>query len=158
MQKQIIPSKMALFGHPIHPQLVHFPVALLLAVVLTDLLYIWSEDYFWARAGIWLAGAGTLGAWVAGVVGMLDLVLVREIRRLITGWCHAILAVMLISVASLNWLSRIAAPDEAIWPYGFYLSILSALLLASAAFLGGILVYDHGVGVTQDKLAPPGEQ
>ncbi|WP_304639454.1 DUF2231 domain-containing protein [Pseudomonas sp.] len=158
MQKQIIPSKMAIFGHPIHPQLVHFPVALLLSVVLTDILYIWSEDFFWARAGIWLAGAGALGAWVAGIVGMLDLVLVPAIRRLITAWSHAILAVMLISVASLNWLSRIAAPDEAIWPWGMYLSVLSALLIASAAFLGGILVYDHGVGVTQDKLAPPREQ
>lgn len=158
MEKQTIKSKAALFGHPIHPQLVHFPVALLLAVVLTDIGYIWTGDPFWARASIWLAGAGTLGGWVAGIVGTIDLVFVREIRRLITAWCHGILAVMMVSVASLNWLSRLADPAAAILPWGFYLSLLTALLIASAAFLGGLLVYDHGVGVTQHKLAPPEEQ
>ena len=158
MISQPILSKMAINGHPVHPMLIHFPVALLLAVVPCDLAFLLTSDYFWARASLWLAGVGTLGGWVAGTVGLLDLALVNQIRRLITAWCHSILAVMLLSLATLNWLMRVGQPDAVILPWGLYLSLLGAALIAVTSFLGGQLVYDHAVGVTQDKLAPAEDQ
>src|SRR5690606_28634478 len=97
-----IMSRMSLGGHPIHPMLIHFPVAALMGMVATDLAYLFSGDYFWARAGLWLAGTGALGGWVSGTVGLIDLISVPRIRRLISAWCHATLAVMLLSLASLN--------------------------------------------------------
>lgn len=144
-----IPSRMAIGGHPLHPMLIHFPVAALLALVGTDAGYLLTADPFWSRAGVWLAGVGAAGGWFSGVVGLIDLVSVRPIRRLVTAWCHALVAVMLLSLASFNWLLRVSAdnPGEIIMPAGLTLTLLSAALTAAAGLLGGQLVYEHAVGV-----------
>ena len=150
-----ISSKMSIAGHPIHPMLIHFPVAALIGLIGTDLAYILTGDYFWARAGIWLVGVGVVGGWVSGTVGLLDLLLVEKIRRLITAWCHAILAVMLLSLATLNWLLRIGQPDAAILPWGLYLSLGSGALIALTSLFGGQLVYDHAIGVDFEEPPEP---
>lgn len=141
-----IPSRAAIHGHPLHPMLIHFPVAALFGLVASDLGYLYSGDPFWARASLWLAGVGAFGGWIASSMGLVDLLLVRRVRRLITAWCHAILAVMMLSLASLNWLQRYLAAEH-IFPWGLYLSALTALLIVLAALLGGKLVYEHTVGV-----------
>ncbi len=154
MAIEAINSRMAVRGHPIHPMLIHFPVAALLGLIATDLAYVFSGDYFWARASLWLAGVGALGGWVSGFAGLIDLLSVSQIRRLITAWCHAILAVMLLSLASLNWLFRLEAAEVNILPWGMYLSLLTGVLIAAASYLGGRLVYEHAVGVEVEE--PPG--
>ncbi|TVP88116.1 MAG: DUF2231 domain-containing protein [Pseudomonadaceae bacterium] len=142
-----IPSRMAIRGHPLHPALVHFPVAALIGLVASDLAFLMTADEFWARASLWLAGIGALGGTVAGIVGMLDLLIVRRIRRLVSGWSHGLLAIMLLSLASLNWLLRLQEPVSAIFPWGLYLSLLCSLLIGVTGYLGGQLVYEYAVGV-----------
>ena len=93
-----IPSRAAIAGHPLHPMMVHFPVAALIGLLGTDLGWFLTGDVFWARMGLWLAGVGAVGGWLASIAGLVDLLTVRQIRRLITGWQHAILAVMMLSV------------------------------------------------------------
>ncbi|MDX9875566.1 MAG: DUF2231 domain-containing protein [Spongiibacteraceae bacterium] len=146
-QQEPILSRVTLFGHPLHPMLVHFPVAALVGLGGSDLAYIWTGDPFWARAGLWLAGVGAAGGWAASSLGVADLILVRRIRRLITGWCHAILAVMMLSLASMNWLLRFDDAERHVLPWGFSLTLFTALLIALTAALGGRLVYEHAVGV-----------
>lgn len=145
-----IMSRMSLLGHPIHPMLIHFPVAALMALVATDLAYLVSGDFFWARAGLWLAGIGAAGGWISGMAGLIDLATVPRIRRLITAWCHATLAVMLLSLASLNWLLRAGNADALIWPWGLYVSVLTGGLITVTSYLGGQLVYERAVGVDID--------
>lgn len=146
-------SRAAIGGHPLHPMLIHLPVAALVMLLAADLAYLWTLDPFWARAGLWLAGVGSAGGWVASLFGLVDLLTVRRIRQKITAWCHAILAVMMLSLASLNWLlrqqERVPLDDRALW--GLYLSVLTAGLIGLAAFLGGRLVYEHAVGVDLDR-------
>ena len=142
-----IPSRMAIRGHPLHPAMVHFPVAALLGLIATDLAFLLTADAFWARASLWLAGVGALGGFLAGIVGMLDLLSVRQNRRLVSGWSHGLLAIMLLSLASLNWLLRLQDPVSAIFPWGLYLSVLSGVLIGVTGYLGGQLVYEYGVGV-----------
>lgn len=142
-----IMSRAAIAGHPLHPMMIHFPVAALLGLVAADAGFLWTADLFWQRAALWLAGIGAVGGWLASIAGMVDLLSVRKIRMKVTAWCHAILAVMMLSLATLNWLLRYRDdyPELGLW--GFYLSLLTALLIALAAFLGGRLVYEHAVGV-----------
>jgi len=147
MPARPISSRMALYGHPIHPVLIHFPVAALLGLIGTDVGYWWTGDFFWARAGVWLAGVGTVGGTVAGAVGLIDLVTVARIRRMVTGWGHAILAVMMLSLACFNWLLRIDEPAAHIVPLGLYVSFLTGALIAVTGYLGGQLVYEYAVGV-----------
>lgn len=158
MEHEPIISKMSLRGHPIHPMLIHFPVAALMALVATDIAYLVSEDYFWARASLWLAGVGAFGGWISGLAGLIDLIAVPRIRRLITAWCHATLAVMLLSLASLNWQFRIDDADALIWPWGLYISLLTGVLIAFTSNLGGQLVYERAVGVDIEVAASQSKQ
>ncbi len=151
MRLDPIISRVSIRGHPLHPMLIHFPVAALLMLVGTDIAYLLTSDFFWARAGLWLAGVGTIGGWISGLAGLIDLVTVPRIRRLITAWCHAIVAVMLLSLASFNCLLRFGAPDAHILPWGLYVSLLTAGFIALAGFLGGRLVYEYAVGVDLDE-------
>ncbi|WP_253451162.1 DUF2231 domain-containing protein [Halomonas sp. Y3] len=146
--KRSIRSRAAVAGHPLHPVMIHFPVAALLALVASDLGYLYTGDPFWARASLWLAGVGAFGGWVASLAGVIDLVTVRGIRRLVTAWSHAMVAVVMLSLASLNWLWRFLG--EALLPWGLALSLATAALIALAGFLGGQLVYEHAVGVDLD--------
>lgn len=143
-------SRAAIAGHPLHPMMIHFPVAALIGLVATDFAFFWTADPFWERASLWLVGVGAFGGCIASLAGIVDLVTVTEIRRKITAWCHAIIAVMMLSLASLNWLLRFSAPGEQLERWGFFLTLLTAVLIALAAYLGGRLVYEHGVGVDVD--------
>lgn len=87
--------------------MIHFPVAALIGLIGADLAFLVTDNFFWARLSLWLAGIGALGGWVSGAIGMLDLVISAQIRSLITAWCHGMLAVMMLSLATLNWLLRV---------------------------------------------------
>lgn len=154
MAREQIVSKMSIMGHPIHPMLIHFPVAALLGVIFTDIGYIATGDLFWARVSLWLAGVGMVGGCISGTAGMIDLVFVQQIRKLVIAWCHALLAVMLLSLATLNWLLRMGdSPEILIMPWGLYLSLLTGMLIGLTSLMGGEMVYHHAVGVSPDQMA-----
>ena len=147
-EHQPIVSRAAIAGHPLHPMMIHFPVAALLGLVASDLAYLWSGDLFWLRASLWLAGIGSLGGWLASLAGLVDLLTVERIRLKITAWCHAIIAVMMLSLATLNWMLRLGDdPGALVMPWGLGMSMLTAGFIGLAAYLGGRLVYENAVGV-----------
>jgi uncharacterized membrane protein len=128
--------------------LIHFPVAALIALVAADAAFIWNGDPFWARAALWLAGVGACGGWIASIAGLVDLLWVRRVRRLITAWGHALIAVMMLSLATFNWLLRLESElGSLVLPWGMGLSLLTSGFIALAAYLGGRLVYEHAIGV-----------
>jgi uncharacterized membrane protein len=141
-----ISSRAAIAGHPLHPMLIHFPVAALVGLVGCDFAWLITRDPFWGRAGLWLAGIGAGGGWLASGLGLIDLLLPR-VREKITAWCHALLAVMMLSLASLNWLLRYRQGAASLGGWELSLSLLTAGLIVGAAYLGGRLVYEHAVGV-----------
>lgn len=142
-----IHSRAALGKHPLHPMLIHLPVAALLALVATDLAWLYTRDPFWMRAGVWLAGVGAGGGWIASAVGLFDLLAVRRIRDKISAWAHALAAVMLLSLATYNWLLRFAGEHARQPGTALALSLGAAVATGLAAWLGGRLVYEHAVGV-----------
>lgn len=151
-------SAVAIARHPIHPMVVPFPIAFLLAVVATDVAYLVTTDTFWARASLWLTGGG---AWLgigAGIIGTLELLIIRDIRHRAAGWSHFVVAVMLLAVGFINWLSRLDDPAEAIRFGGFWLSLLGAGLVAMAGWLGGELVFEHHVGLGKHQNEDPGNK
>lgn len=89
----------------------------------------------------------------AGGGGLFDLLAVTRIREKITAWGHGLIAVMLLSVASLNWLLRVNDGIGAQPASAFSLTLLTAV----AAWLGGRLVYEHAVGITHRQPAAPGD-
>lgn len=140
-------TAVAIARHPIHPMVVPFPIAFLLAVVATDVAFLMTGDEFWARASLWLAGGGTGLGFVAGIIGTLELLIIKGIRHRAAGWSHFVVAVMLLAVGFINWLSRLDDPLQAVMQGGLALSLLGALLVALAGWLGGELVFEHHVGL-----------
>ena len=57
------------------------------------------------------------------------------------------MAVMLLAVGFINWLSRLEDPLGAIESGGLYLSLLGAVVVSMAGWLGGELVFEHHVGL-----------
>ncbi len=139
--------------------MIHFPVAALILLLGSDIGYAITGDIFWARASFWLAGVGTVGGLLSGLAGLLDLVLVPRIRRLVTAWAHAVLAVTLLSLAAMNFVLRWDDPVTLLLPWGLYLSVLTASLITITGFLGAQLVFEYGVGVDvaslQQRRQPP---
>lgn len=145
-------SRAAIGPHPIHPVLIHFPVAALIGLLAADAAHWYTADPFWSRAGLWLAGTGAFGGWLASAAGFVDLVAVAQIREKITAWCHALGAVMMLSLASLNWLLRYT--HDVVSLAGFGLSLLTVGLIGIVGWLGGRLVYEHAVGIQHGPPSP----
>lgn len=142
-----VESVMAIAKHPVHPMLVTFPIALLGMSPLADLAYLWVGDGFWARAGLWLNITGLALGVVAGIVGTLDMVLVRVARRHVSAWTHFIAAVMVLCLAALGVWLRLPDPAAAVWPWGLLQSLVMAGMVLVAGWLGGSLSFHHGIGV-----------
>jgi uncharacterized membrane protein len=52
-------------GHPIHPMLIPFPVALFVATLVADIGYLSNQNEGWARAAMYLLGGGLVTAAAA---------------------------------------------------------------------------------------------
>ena len=141
-----VTSAVAVAGHPLHAMSVHFPIALVIATLGTDIFYWWTADDFWVRVGIWSAGFAFGTGVGAGLVGTAELLLVPGIRGRVASWAHGIAAVTLIAVAGLNWGVRLTDPS-AVLPHGLLLSLLATMLTALAGWHGGKLLFHHGIGL-----------
>jgi uncharacterized membrane protein len=150
-----VPSTAAVAGHPIHPMLVVFPIAFLVAALATDLAFWGTNDPFWARASTWLLGAGVVMGVLAAVAGLIEFLTISRVRSLAAGWIHFLGNAAAILLALANLLYRI---DEGLGagviPFGLILSAVVVAILLVTGWLGGELVFRHRIGVTTDKKAP----
>ncbi|WP_233146179.1 DUF2231 domain-containing protein [Pigmentiphaga sp. NML080357] len=144
------PTRVAVARHPVHPMLVTFPIAFFLGALACDGAFVLLDDAFWSRAALWLVGAGLAMGMLAAIAGTIELLAVGGIRRRAASWNHFVVAVLLLAVQAVNWLQRLQGAEEAVVPFGMFLSLLGALLVAVAGWLGGKLVFEHQVGVGGD--------
>jgi uncharacterized membrane protein len=146
LERLDVGTKVAVFGHPIHVVLVHFPVAFVIATLGIDMLYWWSGDDFWLRVGVWSAGTAFWTGVGASIVGTAELLLVRGIRLHEASWSHAIAAMTLVAIAGASWGLRLTDPASVL-PHGLVLSLLGSVMVGFAGWHGGKLVFDHGIGI-----------
>ena len=146
-----IKSTAAIAGHPLHPMLVPFPIAFLVALPVVDAAFWSTGDPFWARAALWLAGAGLLSGLAAAVPGLVDFATVQRIRQHRAAWIHGVGNVLAMVLTFVNLWLRLDDPAAMILPAGLLLSLLVALLLGVTGWYGGELSYRHRVGVSGPK-------
>jgi uncharacterized membrane protein len=162
-------TKARIAGHPIHPAIIAFPVALYTATVVSLLVFAGTHDGFWYRVAMWSNVAGVVMAVVAAVPGLIDLLSVpRRTRARTTGIRHAafnVLALVLFIVSAVMlWRSFHGAPNaDGTFHYAFagplVLSIIGLGSTMVAGALGWTLVQTHHVGVrpTQYTARAPEE-
>lgn len=149
------------FPEPLHPAIVHFPIALLLVGTPLSLLAVISRR--WAIPSALILVLGAAGAFLAVETGE------REEHRLpkTTGELHelfekhehagksarnfafvaATLAVLSVAVARWRMLARILTAATAI------VALMTSWHVAQAGHYGGALVYDHGLGVGKNSAS-----
>jgi uncharacterized membrane protein len=136
-----------MLGHPVHPVLVHFPIALLLSATIADLAWVAGLTTNTQIAAVMMAG-GLAGGLLAMGAGMVDFAKLDE----------AVVphAVRHMTVVGLAWLGYGIAlylrrdnlsANGVVGTPALVLSIVSALVLALGGWLGGRLVYTFGAGV-----------
>jgi len=140
-------STVAIAGHPLHPLIVTFPIAFLVGLAATDLVYWWTKDFFWARASFWLLAAGLASALVAALTGIMDFLKIERVRKRSAGWAHMLLNVSAIVLTTINLILRWGNTASAILPIGLTISLLVATLLGLSGWYGAELVYRHKVAV-----------
>jgi uncharacterized membrane protein len=142
-----IPSTVAIAGHPIHPVIVTLPIAFLVATPLTDLIYWWTQDTFWARGSFWLIAAGFFLGIVAALTGLLDFLKIERVRKRTAGWAHMFLNVTALVLTLINLILRWNNIFGSVVPTGIILSLIVAVLLGLSGWYGGELVYRHKIAV-----------
>src|SRR3954453_17062515 len=138
-------------GHPIHQQLIVFPLGLLATAVVFDVLrYITDRDGF-AIASYYMIAAGVLGGLLAAVFGAIDYLAIptgTRARRI--GALHGVGNVVVVVLFAISWLLRPGEPHHAPTALAFVVALLGALLATVTGWLGGELVDRLGVGVEPD--------
>lgn len=142
-------SRARFLGHPVHQMLVAFPVGLLGAAVVFDLVYLlFGRSPQMAAVAYWLIAAGVVGGLLAAPFGFIDwLAIPSGTRAKRIGAMHggANVIVLLLFVASW-WLRRDTAgapPAPA-----HVCSFAAGALVLITAWLGGELVSRLGIGVS----------
>lgn len=156
-------SKARIAGHPIHPMLIAFPVALYVATLVTLIVHVATNDAFWYRVAMWSNIAGVAMAAVAAIPGLIDLLsLPRGSRARATGFRHAafnVLSLVLFAISAVL-LYRNAGMDLSVAPGPYQLDVTAPLVLSvlgvlstlAAGWLGWTLVQTHHVGIKPSQF------
>jgi len=138
-----------MFGHPLHPAVVHFPIGLLLSATLADLA--WAVGLTGdVHVGAVLMAGGLCGGLLAMGAGMIDLA--RVDAAVVP---HALRHMTAVGLAWLGYaialyLRRdVFSGTASIGTLTIALSLFSAALLSLGGWLGGRLVYTFGAGVSK---------
>src|ERR1044072_3025606 len=75
-------SSANLFGHPIHPMLIPFPIAFFVTTFASDTALWRTGNAAWATAATWLLGAGLSMAVLAALAGVTDFLGDARIRNI----------------------------------------------------------------------------
>lgn len=147
-------SKAKLFGHPIHQQLVVFPLGLLVMSLIFDLIGLVSGNDHWHESAFWMIGAGVIGGLLAAVFGIIDWwAIPMGTRAKTVGLWHGLGNVAVVTLFAISWLMRrgLPAPSPAEPPdpgaIPIILSFIAVGLGGVTAWLGGEMVDRLGVGV-----------
>ena len=134
-------------GHPLHPMLIPFPVAFLVATFVCDLIFWRTSNAAWSTASLYLLGAALIMATLAAVAGLTDFLGDQRIRDLSAAWHHMLGNVAAVLLSSWNWYRRYEGGDAAVLPVGLALSFVVVLILLYTGWRGWEMVYRHRVAV-----------
>jgi uncharacterized membrane protein len=140
------PAKIA--KHPIHPMLVTIPIGLWVFSLVCDIVYRFGGgNPNWELVALYTMIGGIVGALLAAVPGFIDMLsLPRPVKRI--ALIHMAINLTVVALYAVNaGLRRDGVPDSAIW-----LSFIGVGLLAVSGWLGGHMVYVHGVAVEPERL------
>jgi uncharacterized membrane protein len=144
-------SPASIGGHPVHPMIIPFPIALWVFSVVADVIYLWRGNPVWREyIAFYTLLGGTIGAAGAAVPGLIDWLSLKnpEVVK-IANW-HARLNVIALLIFAASFYLRTSVGTSLIsgnHTIPFALSVLGVVLITISGWLGGEMVFKHGVAV-----------
>ena len=134
--------------HPIHPMLVHFPIATWFLATIADITSLFTNEQVGWVAGVLLV-IGTITALLAMMTGLLELGKIdQQSPALKIANQHMILIMISWSFYAVSLFLRLNGTQlEQPGLMAVSFSIIGLIFLCSAGWMGGKLVYEHGVGI-----------
>lgn len=146
----------------IHPLIVHFPVALAFAVVIFDLIGIFSRRPSFISAATKLSVFAALGGAAAVITGLIAEESVRHsdaAHELLE--THEALGFAFLGVMVIMAIFRLAVgkrlEERGVW-IAVLLGLTAAAVVGTGAYIGGELVYRYHVGIGGAGVEEAGER
>lgn len=149
-----IPASIA--KHPLHPMLVVFPIGLWVFSVIGDFVFLLGGDARWNDVAFYTLAGGLIGAVLAAVPGFFDMFSISDKKVGKIAWNHMILNLIAVVIFAIGFYLRLRNPAGAIFP--ILLSVAGVLFIAVSGWLGGEMVYVHGMGVQQQSSGSTREE
>ena len=138
-------------SHPLHPALVHFPVTGWSLATIADIASLWLGEPAWRFAAVLMA-VGCLAALAAMAAGLWEFAKLRDGNpALPVANRHMLCALAAFCAYATSLLLRWSNGElHAPGMPALAASIVGFALLGATGWLGGQLVYAHGVGVSRE--------
>jgi uncharacterized membrane protein len=115
-----------------------------------------SEPVF-AEGAYWLIGIGIVGAVLAAVFGLMDLLVIpRGTKVFRTGLIHMVLNLTVVILFAVSFAIRAGQGYDESNVIAFVLSLIALALLSASGWLGGQLAYHYGVRVAGEETQREG--
>lgn len=140
-----------MFDHPLHPMIVHFPIALLMASVLFDAVSHFLKRDSLQDGALWLLGLGLLGGIAASIAGSVAEEAAEKAgiaESLIE--THESLAFVTMGIFGVLFLWRLFLRNQfngRLLAIYLLVAAIGVGTLSATGYYGGDLVYEHGAGV-----------
>jgi uncharacterized membrane protein len=134
--------------HPVHPMLVVFPIGLWVFSLVCDIAYHGgSHNAFWKGAAFYSIAGGIAGAILAAIPGFIDYLSLtnRNVKK--TATTHMVINLLVVAIFVFNLGIRYNANASA-EIFALALSLVGIGLMCISGWLGGTMVYEHGVAVS----------
>lgn len=147
-------SNVSIAGHPIHPMLIPFPLALWATSFVVDVLFYFFRHPTLLVIAKFMLAAGCIGAIVAAIFGIIDWLAIKngEVKR-VANW-HARLNVAALVVFAISLFLRMGSYSNLVGrrlTIPFLLSFVGVILITISGWLGGELVFRYGIGQTRNE-------
>jgi uncharacterized membrane protein len=144
-------SPASIGGHPVHPMIISFPIALWVFSLVADVIFLWRGNPVWNDyIAFYALLAGIIGGGVAAVPGLIDwLSLTDKAVVKLANW-HARLNVIALLIFAESFYLRTTSGSSLVsgsHTIPLALSVLGVVLIAISGWLGGEMVFKHGVAV-----------
>jgi len=140
-------------GEPIHPMLVHYPIALWTTSVITDVIFYFNRNSSLVLISKFLIAAGIVGALLAAIPGLIDWLTIADPVVKKTGNLHLILNVSALLLFGVSLYLRMKNYGGPLVGYHlkvpFVVSVAGWIDMAISASLGGKLVYTYRMGIDE---------
>src|SRR6476619_8437035 len=144
-------SKASIAGHPIHPMLIPFPLALWATSFVVDVLFYLLRHPTLLVVAKFMIAAGCLGAIAAAIFGIIDWLSIKDgdVKK-VANW-HARLNIAALVVFAISLFLRMGRYSDLVGrklTIPFLLSLVGVILITISGWLGGGRVFHYEVGET----------